>query len=309
MTSGRRASAEAPQAKAHAVPEERVVEDVILACFTGAPITIGPWVDRAPIRIRGLRAAPAVRRATTRTGTTARANSPRGRRAGGETSSSLPDVPNADAAQIEVRHPVFARFFDRLSRLMEKEVGEQRDELLAGLSGRVVEIGAGNGSNFRHYPTTVEEVVALEPEAYLRDKADLAARRAPVPVSVRDGVADSLPFEQGEFDAAVASLVLCTVPDPGRALAELRRVVKPGGELRFLEHVRSGRPGKARLQERLDGSGIWPRLGGGCHCARDTVAATAAAGFHVERLRSFDLGPAWMHTNPHVVGVARAPQA
>jgi ubiquinone/menaquinone biosynthesis C-methylase UbiE len=206
----------------------------------------------------------------------------------------------------EVRHPVFARVFVPFSRLMEKEAGEQRDELLAGLAGRVVEIGAGNGMNFRHYPATVDEVVALEPEAYLREKARSAALGAPVRVSVRDGVAEPLPLEDGSFDAAIASLVLCTVPDPGRALAELRRVLKPGGELRFLEHVRSESPRKARVQEWLDDSGVWPRLGGGCHCSRDTVAAIEAAGFEVERVRSFALGPSWVHTNPHVIGAARA---
>jgi ubiquinone/menaquinone biosynthesis C-methylase UbiE len=204
-----------------------------------------------------------------------------------------------------VRHPIFARFFDRLSRLMEREVGEHRQALLAGLSGRVVEIGAGNGMNFQYYPDTVEEVVALEPEAYLRAKAAGAAGDAPVPVSVRDGVADRLPLDDGSFDAAVASLVLCTVPDPRSALGELRRVLKPGGELRFLEHVRSDRPRKARIQERLDRSGIWPRVGGGCHCARDTVGAIEAAGFHIERLRSLDFGPSWVITNPHVLGLAR----
>jgi ubiquinone/menaquinone biosynthesis C-methylase UbiE len=208
-----------------------------------------------------------------------------------------------------VRHPIFARFFDRLSRLMEREVGEHRQELLAGLSGRVVEIGAGNGMNFQHYPTSVEEVVALEPEAYLRDKAEQTARDAPVRVTVRDGLADPLPLRDREFDAAIASLVLCTVPDPGRALAELRRVLKRGGELRFLEHVRSERPRKARLQDRLDRSGIWPRVGGGCHCARDTLAAIEAAGFHIEQSRSLDFGPSWVITNPHVLGVACAPSS
>jgi ubiquinone/menaquinone biosynthesis C-methylase UbiE len=191
---------------------------------------------------------------------------------------------------------------------MEKEAGERRDELLAGLSGRVVEIGAGNGMNFGHYPATVEEVVALEPEAYLREKAARAAGRAPVPVTVRDGLAAPLPLEDGEFDAAIASLVLCTVPDPERALSELRRVLRPGGELRFLEHVRSESPRKARVQERLDSSGVWPRLGGGCHCGRDTVGAIEAAGFEIKRVRSFALGPSWIHTNPHVTGAARAPR-
>ena len=206
----------------------------------------------------------------------------------------------------EVRHPLFARLFDRLSPLMEREAGEHRDELLAGLTGRVVEIGAGNGQNFGHYPPTVEEVVALEPEDYLRAKAQQAAGGAAVRVIVRDGVADPLPLDTNEFDAAVASLVLCTVPDAGRALAELRRVLRPGGELRFLEHVRSESRRKARIQERLDDSGLWPRFGGGCHCARNTVEAIAAADLTVERVRTFNLGPGWTHTNPHVLGLARA---
>ena len=84
-------------------------------------------------------------------------------------------------------------------------------------------------------------------------------------------------------------------------------MLKPGGELRFMEHVRSDRPRKARFQERLDRSGLWPRVAGGCHCARDTVAAIEAAGFTVETVRSLDIGPAWSHTNPHVLGIARAP--
>src|SRR5215217_695931 len=103
----------------------------------------------------------------------------------------------------EVRHPVFARLFHRFSPLMEKEAGKQRDELLAGLSGRVVEIGAGNGMNFRHYPTTVEEVVALEPEAYLREKAERAAKEVPVRVSVGNALAYPLPLESASLDAAV----------------------------------------------------------------------------------------------------------
>jgi ubiquinone/menaquinone biosynthesis C-methylase UbiE len=204
-----------------------------------------------------------------------------------------------------VRHPIFARVFHRVSPSMEKEVGRHRDELLAGLTGRVVEVGAGNGMSFAHYPPGVAEVVALEPESYLRARAEETARDARVPVSVRDGVADPLPFEAGEFDAAVASLVLCSVPDQLRALAELRRVVRPGGELRFFEHVRADSPRKARVQEGLDRSGVWPLMGGGCHCARDTVASIQAAGFTIERIRTLTVGPAWSHTNPHVLGVAR----
>jgi SAM-dependent methyltransferase len=204
-----------------------------------------------------------------------------------------------------VRHPLFARFFDRLSRTLEREIGEQRHELLSGLSGRVVEIGAGNGLNFGHYPPEVDEVVAFEPEPYLRGKAEDAARAAPVRVSVGDAAAAPLPLEDASMDAAVASLVLCTVPDQGAALAELRRVLKPGGELRFMEHVRADRERKARFQERIDRWGVWPRLAGGCHSSRDTLSAIEAAGFTVDRVREFDVGPSWNITNPHVLGAAR----
>jgi ubiquinone/menaquinone biosynthesis C-methylase UbiE len=205
-----------------------------------------------------------------------------------------------------VRHPIFARVYERYSRLMEREAGAHRDQLLAGLSGRVVEIGAGNGLNFSRYPGSVSEVVALEPEAYLRAKAERAAQLVPVRIRVGNATASPLPLPPASFDAAVASLVLCTVPDPASALAELRRVLKPGGELRFMEHVRSDRPRKARVQERLDRWGVWPRLVGGCHCARDTLSAIEAAGFAVEGVRRVDIGPAWALTNPHVIGIARS---
>ena len=206
-------------------------------------------------------------------------------------------------------HPIFARVFDRLSRLMEQQAGVYRDELVAGLRGRVLEVGAGNGTNFSRYPSTVEEVVALEPEAYLRRKAEAAARDAFVPVSVLDGRAAPLPFEDASFDAAVASLVLCTVPDQEGALGELRRVLKPGGELRFMEHVRADGPLKSGVQRWLDRAGLWPRLLGGCHCARDTVSAIETAGYRLDRVRSYSLGPSWSVTNPHVIGSARAPGA
>jgi ubiquinone/menaquinone biosynthesis C-methylase UbiE len=206
----------------------------------------------------------------------------------------------------DIRHPLFARLFDRLSRTMEKEIGRHRDELLAGLSGRVVEVGAGNGINFRHYPTTVDEVVAIEPEPFLRSKAIQAAAAASVPVRVWSALADRLDLADGSCDAGVACLVLCTVQDLPGALAELRRVVAPGGELRFLEHVRSERAAKARVQRGLDRSGIWPLLGGGCHCSRDTLAAIESSGFSVENVKTLNIGPAWGHTNPHLLGSARS---
>src|SRR4051812_18713873 len=128
----------------------------------------------------------------------------------------------------EIRHPLFARLYARMTAKPDPEADANRREMLDGLSGRVIEVGAGNGLNFRHYPATVAEVVAVEPEPYLRERATAAAAEAPVPVRVVAGVADALPAGDGEFDAAVASLVLCSVPDQPRALGEIRRVLRPG---------------------------------------------------------------------------------
>lgn len=204
----------------------------------------------------------------------------------------------------DIKHPLFARFFDRMSRGMEKDVGIYRAELVEGLTGRVVEIGPGNGLNFRHYPGSVDEVVAVEPEPYLRDKATREANGVSVNVTVQPGTAEELGLPDASFDAVVSSLVLCSVPDQQVVLAELRRVLKPGGELRFFEHVRSSNPRKARLQSALDAT-IWPRVGGGCHCSRDTLAAVREAGFSVQRTRTMNIGPAWEITNPCVIGSAR----
>jgi ubiquinone/menaquinone biosynthesis C-methylase UbiE len=204
----------------------------------------------------------------------------------------------------DIRHPLFARFFDRLSRSMEPEIGPRREQLLSGLRGRVLEIGAGNGMNFGHYPDSVEEVVAVEPEPYMRAKAERAAEAAALRVSVRPGTAERLPFEAESFDAAVACLVLCSVSSPRRVLDELARVLKPGAELRFFEHVRSSRPGKAKLQRLADRSGIWPRVGGGCHTGRDAAAMIEAAGFHLQETERFDVPPSWAMTNPHILGIA-----
>ena len=204
------------------------------------------------------------------------------------------------------RHPLFARVFDRFAaKDEERGQAELRRELLAGLSGRVVELGAGNGLNFPHYQATVEELVAVEPEAYLRERAVEAARAAPVPIVVTGGLAGSLPLDDASFDAAVVSGVLCSVPDQESALADLRRVLRPGGELRFYEHVRASGAVRARVQDAVDV--VWPRLMGGCHPNRDTLTAIERAGFRVERCRSFRFPPAARVSPvaPRVLGVAR----
>lgn len=210
------------------------------------------------------------------------------------------------AENAAVHHPLFARCWTRLAAAVEdRGAGTYRQRLLAGTSGRVIEVGAGTGANFAHYPRAVTEVLAVEPEAYLRERAAAAAERAPVPVTVVDGVADRLPAVDGSFDAAVASLVLCSVPDAAAALAELRRVLRPGGRLHFWEHVRAeGRAG-AGAQRLLDRT-VWPAFSGGCHTGRDTAAAIAVAGFAVERLERFRFPDSWVPspTAPQVLGVA-----
>jgi ubiquinone/menaquinone biosynthesis C-methylase UbiE len=207
-----------------------------------------------------------------------------------------------------VHHPVFARMYARMGAAAEdKGAAEHRDELLAGLSGRVIEVGAGTGLNFRHYPTGVTEVLAVEPEPLLRRLAAAEAEQVGVAVRVVDGVADHLPAEDASFDAGIASLVLCSVTDPTAALAELQRVIRPGGELRFYEHVQAESAGFARFQRAVDV--VWPLLGGGCHTSRATVDAIEAAGFTIERVRRFRFAP-FVFTKPvapHVIGVARRP--
>ena len=205
-------------------------------------------------------------------------------------------------------HPVFARLYPRISRGAERSGGaEHRRRLLAGLEGRVIEVGAGHGLNFAHYPPSVTQVVAVEPEPRLRGLAVKAADGAPVPVEVRDGTAEALPAQDGEFDAAVASLVLCSVPDQATALRELARVVRSGGELRFYEHVVSNRPASARIQRALDAT-VYPFLAGGCHCARDTGAAIREAGFQVLSEERFGFKPGRIEPAiPHILGTARRP--
>jgi ubiquinone/menaquinone biosynthesis C-methylase UbiE len=204
-----------------------------------------------------------------------------------------------------VKNPLFARYFDRCGARNEERGGrELRAELLAGLSGRVLEVGAGTGLNFPHYPVSVRALVAVEPEPYLRARAAAAAAVAPVPVTVTGGTAAELPAADGEFDAVVVSGVLCSVADVPAALAEFARVLRPGGQLRFWEHVGSRDPAYAWFQRAADLA--WPHLMGGCHVRRDTLAAISRV-FTVEACRGFRFPASALPSPvaPRILGVAR----
>jgi ubiquinone/menaquinone biosynthesis C-methylase UbiE len=207
------------------------------------------------------------------------------------------------------QHPRFARRYVKFSAESERRgAGEHRVRALVGVSGRVLEIGAGNGMNFRHYPATVREVVALEPDDTLRALAEGAAAIAPVPITVIAGHGDALPFFDASFDAAVVSLVLCSVPDPRHFLAEVRRVLRPGGELRFFEHVRSNTAMLGTLQDVI--TPLWSAMGGGCHLNRDSRADIASAGFDIDELDRFSYRPVkFVPAHAHILGRAHKPVA
>lgn len=180
---------------------------------------------------------------------------------------------------------LFSAAYDRgLKATEEAGLREMRRELLARAQGRVVEIGAGTGLNLELYPAAIEGLTLTEPSPQmskrLREKLKQSTRRA----ELMEAPAERLPFPDGSFDTAVVTLVLCTVPDPAAALAEIRRVLAPGGQLLFLEHVRSTDLEVARWQDRLEKP--WRFLADGCHCNRDTVAAISNAGFDVEQVES-----------------------
>ncbi|MGO8961690.1 MAG: class I SAM-dependent methyltransferase [Streptosporangiaceae bacterium] len=202
-------------------------------------------------------------------------------------------------------HPVFARFYARLSARLEPVVGPHRDRLLAGLTGSVIEVGAGNGLNFGHYPRSVSSVLAVEPDPYLRALGQQAARQAAVPITITAGSADHLPADNAAFDAVVASLVLCSVPDQAVALGEMYRVLRPAGELRFWEHVSAESTAHRRIQRLADAT-FWPACFGGCHASRDTVAAITAAGFVITELTRYLLPESRLPwpTTPHAQGSA-----
>ncbi len=200
----------------------------------------------------------------------------------------------------------FAAIYDRgLEATEEAGLRRMRTELLAGAGGRVVEIGAGTGVNLNLYPDEIDGLVAVEPDAHMakRLRAKLAASGRTA--EVVEAPAERLPFADAAFDTAVATLVLCTIPDPAAALAEAARVLKPGGRLLFLEHVRADQPGLARWQDRLEKP--WRFLGDGCHCNRDTVATIAGSGFEIAEIQRGRMPKAPPIVTPLVRGRAVAP--
>jgi SAM-dependent methyltransferase len=226
--------------------------------------------------------------------------------------------------QAPKRHPVFARWYAKVSPGMDAGgMAGYRQRALAGLTGSVIEVGAGNGLNFPHYPPEVTRVLAVEPAPYLRSIAVQKAGqlrvagpvgttaqsgpsgRAGEVIEVQDGVAERLPAADGAFDAAVATLVLCSVTDQRAALREIHRVVRPGGQLRFIEHVQAETPGLRRVQRVLDAT-VCPPLAGGCHVSRDTRSAITGAGFTVTQSEAFRFPETQipLPASPHIWGIA-----
>ena len=198
-------------------------------------------------------------------------------------------------------HPVFAALYDRLGGAMERRwMGERRARLLAGARGAVLEIGGGTGANLPHY-RDVERVTVSEPDPFMRRRLGPKLEATLVPVEVSEAGAEALAFPDGSFDTVVSTLVLCTVGDQGSALAEVRHVLRPGGRLLFIEHVRA-EGSAARWQDRIEP--VWGCVLGGCHPNRDTLAAIEAAGFEVEIFESFHPPVHLSRLMPHVQGSA-----
>jgi ubiquinone/menaquinone biosynthesis C-methylase UbiE len=193
------------------------------------------------------------------------------------------------------------RFYDRVAEGLERAgFGERRERLVGALTGDVLEIGAGTGMNLAHY-RRAGRVVALEPDARYARRLRARAAGAAVPVEVVERTAESLPFSDGSFDHVVTTLALCSLADLDAGLAEMRRVLRPGGTLHFIEHVRAdGR--LARWQDRL--TPLQRRVADGCHLNRDVAAALERAGLRIDALEHFTMPPGHPLIKPAIQGTA-----
>jgi SAM-dependent methyltransferase len=197
----------------------------------------------------------------------------------------------------------FSALYDRcMSGTEEAGLHEMRRSLLSSARGRTIELGAGTGANLDLYPEGVTELVLAEPGAHMMAQLRPKLAESPRSAELVEASAEELPFEDSSFDTAVFTLVLCTVPNPQQALAEAARVLKPGGRLLFVEHVRAEEPGLARWQDRLEGP--WRFLADGCHCNRDTVANIEASPFTLDRVEHDRLPKAPPLVRPLVRGSA-----
>lgn len=186
-------------------------------------------------------------------------------------------------------HPIFAAVYDRLTRSAERKfLGAHRAWLAARATGRVLDLGAGTGANFPYLGAGVE-TLAAEPDPYMRERGRRRAHALGRAITFLPDPAESLSLEMASVDTVLATLVLCTVDDPARALAEIRRVLRPGGRLLFLEHVRLEHPLWGRVQDAV--TPLWKTLFAGCHPNRDTVTAIQRAGFAIGELERYAFGP------------------
>jgi ubiquinone/menaquinone biosynthesis C-methylase UbiE len=200
----------------------------------------------------------------------------------------------------------FSALYDRmLSGTEEAGLRDIRRLALAEASGRTIDIGAGTGANLGLYPASVSELVLAEPDPHMVKRLRPKLADAGVEARVVEAPAAALPLEDSSFDTAVFTLVLCTVPDPAAALAEAARILKPGGRLLFVEHVRSENPRLARWQDRLERP--WRFCGDGCHCNRDTVATIEASPLTVEAVERGELPKSPPLVRPLVQGQASLP--
>lgn len=197
----------------------------------------------------------------------------------------------------------FSALYDSLLKSTEEAgLRDTRRQVLSEANGRTIDIGAGTGANLGLFPDAVEELVMAEPDPHMSKR--LRGRIAETGSDARlvEAPAEQLPFEDASFDTAVFTLVLCTVPDPRAALIEAARVLKPGGKLLFVEHVRAQDPRVARWQDRLEGP--WRFFGDGCHCNRDTVATLEASPLTVEQVERGELPKSPPITKPLARGRA-----